>query len=610
MARDHRRTGQLGPLLCWAVVFADIGTSVYYTPGILYDHPGVGSLASAFLILVAIAGTLLAFKYAEISNRYAEGGGVVTVATHAFGPVVGCLGGMLITVDYFLTSSISSMSGIRYMESLLPLHGLALPIACIGVILLGLLNWVGIKESAIVTLGMAVAGLVTQLLVVGFTALQLTAADWAMMHTQISAAANLTLGQGLTGFAAAWLAFSGLETMSQLSAAMKEPRLRVARNTMWLVVASVLLTSPLLTAFSTTILELKAATPPRSDTFISELGAAMGGLPLKISVVIAASTLLLFAANTAILGCYHVFLALTRQGFMPEILAARSRRFGTPHIAITVATVVPIIVLLAARGNIDVLGDMYAFGLMGAFTLSSAGLDQVRWREGQRGWRFSVGLLTTCLVFVAFAVNLVTKSRATLFGGGVVLVGMTLALLVRRGVMRKLSPEIGFVSEEAAEAAGAEAPTARDLLTLAETMDLKPAYTSKTLVAVRGVNPRVLAEAAARAKGTGDNALYVLFVDEVPGLFYPPKTGPTPEAEETLHGCCAEVDRHGLEPVPIWRMAHDAGVSVAAAAATLQVTAVFVGTSQRGAVWRMLRGSVLKALIARLPESIRLTIVN
>ena len=29
--------GMLGPILCWAVVFADIGTSVYYVPGILYQ---------------------------------------------------------------------------------------------------------------------------------------------------------------------------------------------------------------------------------------------------------------------------------------------------------------------------------------------------------------------------------------------------------------------------------------------------------------------------------------------------------------------------------------------------------------------------------------------
>ncbi|GAC1380922.1 MAG: hypothetical protein NVSMB33_07320 [Ktedonobacteraceae bacterium] len=40
-------TSMLGPLLCWAVVFADIGTSVYYVPGILYGN--VGKLAGFFV---------------------------------------------------------------------------------------------------------------------------------------------------------------------------------------------------------------------------------------------------------------------------------------------------------------------------------------------------------------------------------------------------------------------------------------------------------------------------------------------------------------------------------------------------------------------------------
>jgi hypothetical protein len=39
---------RLGPLLCWAVVFADVGTSIYYVPGILYGN--VGNLAGFFVI--------------------------------------------------------------------------------------------------------------------------------------------------------------------------------------------------------------------------------------------------------------------------------------------------------------------------------------------------------------------------------------------------------------------------------------------------------------------------------------------------------------------------------------------------------------------------------
>ena len=66
---------QLTWLLAWAVVFCDIGTSVYYVPGILYDREGIGSLAPFFIILTAVGFALLALKYVEIVERTPEGGG-------------------------------------------------------------------------------------------------------------------------------------------------------------------------------------------------------------------------------------------------------------------------------------------------------------------------------------------------------------------------------------------------------------------------------------------------------------------------------------------------------------------------------------------------------
>src|SRR5690554_6777522 len=91
----------LSPLLVWAVVFCDIGTSVYYVPGILYGQ--VGQAAPLFVLGTTAGFLLLAAKYVEMCWRNPEGGGVVTIATKAFNPRWGCFGGMLITVDYFLT---------------------------------------------------------------------------------------------------------------------------------------------------------------------------------------------------------------------------------------------------------------------------------------------------------------------------------------------------------------------------------------------------------------------------------------------------------------------------------------------------------------------------
>jgi amino acid transporter len=81
------------------------------------------------------------------------------------------------------------------------------------------------------------------------------------------------------------------------------------------------------------------------------------------------------------IGTYHVFIALSRMQFFPAFLLKRNTLRGTPHFSILLATIIPIAILLLVNGNITLLGDMYAFGLLGAFTLTCLGLDIIRHRE-------------------------------------------------------------------------------------------------------------------------------------------------------------------------------------------------------------------------------------
>jgi hypothetical protein len=76
---EEHKIHQLGPFLCWAVVFADIGTSIYYVPGILYGI--VGKLAGFFVFLTISSFILLTLKYVEVTYRFPQGGGVVTVVS-------------------------------------------------------------------------------------------------------------------------------------------------------------------------------------------------------------------------------------------------------------------------------------------------------------------------------------------------------------------------------------------------------------------------------------------------------------------------------------------------------------------------------------------------
>ncbi len=604
-----RSSGRLGYFLAWAVVYADIGTSIYYVPGLLFTEFGsvTPSPAAAFVLATGLVFVLLSLKYVDVAARYPDGGGVVSVASDAFGPMLGALGGILICVDYFLTGAISSVSGFNYVAALYPPFGQwIVPAACTAILLLGALNYIGIRESAGLTALLAVASLLVNLVVVVVVTVQLDAKQWRLVLDQFLAVRSLSPWPIMTGFASSWLAFSGLESISQIAPALKEPRQRTALLAMLWVIAAILITSPIVTAFETALLKVTEAGV--TDRFLFELGSSFGPAALNVAIVLSAAALLMGAANTAIIGCYHVFLALVRLGFLPRWLAEHNRRFNTPHRAIAISVVVPLIVVILSRGQTELLGDMYAFGLLGAFTLTSIGLDKIRWQEKVRGAGFYLGLCTSVLIFGSWVVNLVHKHSSTIFGGSVTVFGFGLAFAIKRGWIG--GARTGFASAEAAERSGGGLDSAVDIVTLDEAIDMRAMYRSSTLVAMRSPNLRMFQEAAARTRGAGEDALYLLFVDEIPGLFFPPKTGPSREAREMLAAAVDYFKSAEITAIPIWRMAHDAGASLAGAAKKLGVEAVMVGTSQRTAVWHLLRGNILKSLIRDLPEKIRVWICN
>src|SRR5438128_5505037 len=195
---------RLGPLLCWAVVFADVGTSVYYVPGILYGN--VGSLAGFFVFLTMSVFVLLTLKYAEVTHRFPQGGGVVTVAAQAMNHWVGAVGGMCILVDYFLTAAISCLSGILYLSVVIPAMGpFALEITIGTLVLLGILNWIGISASAKVSLVGATIAFLSDiaLLVTVFTHLSFPA--FLALFPSLFASHALTPIAILIGFAGSFL---------------------------------------------------------------------------------------------------------------------------------------------------------------------------------------------------------------------------------------------------------------------------------------------------------------------------------------------------------------------------------------------------------------------
>ncbi len=606
-------TRQLTWTLAWAVVFCDIGTSVYYVPGILYGN--VGDKTPFFILLTTLGFIPLALKYIEITWRNPEGGGVVTITTKAFGPMWGCLGGMLITTSYFLTAAISAVSGFHYIASVLhSLDAHIVTLSCCGLFALAILNIIGIRESATAALLMAVTALGVDLLIIAFSLEEFSSEHWKQAWKSLSPGRDMPVKNLLIGFSAAWLAFSGLESISQLSPTIRLPLRKTTRWAMYAVIGTMVLTAPLLSLLSINLLTPEFKTT-QSERFISQIAAISGGAGLKLAAVISASTLLLFAANTAIIGAYHIFLALANSDFLPRVIALRSERFNSPHVAILIATLAPIAVIVATQGELSLLGEMYAFGLLGAFVFSSLSLDVIRWRLGRRDIGFWIGILTTAMILLAWCVNLVEKELATLFGGALTVFGMLIAVGVRRSWFVDVLHQIPAIQRLQARAYLASEALVdeelKGLVTLADAVELKSLYPASTLLALRGETPALIQQGIDLAKGRGESALYCIYVEEWPGMFngnVPHR--PNEEGIRTLRAAIQAVRDKSIEVIPIWMVSHNAAEAIANAAKSLNVDGVLIGQSRRSAFYHMLRGHVVKGLTKKLPRNCHLTIYN
>jgi amino acid transporter len=191
-------------------------------PGILYSQ--VGRLAGVFVTMTLVVFLLLTIKYAEATVRFPEGAGEVAVASRGLNPWFGALGGMFILIDYFLTASISSLSGLHYFQVIFPpiapyVIGLTLAV----IIALGILNWWGIQESATVSAVIASLAFSAAWSSVLLVLTHVSLSEIGAVFREIFSGTRLTGITILTGFAArSWLFRP--ESIAQLAPVMRVPR--------------------------------------------------------------------------------------------------------------------------------------------------------------------------------------------------------------------------------------------------------------------------------------------------------------------------------------------------------------------------------------------------
>src|SRR5205809_2087246 len=391
--RGRRRRAQrlervLGTPALFATAYGNVGSSIYYALGLV---AGIAlGLTPLVFVISGVIFAATAATYAEGTVRFPEAGGSSSFARHAFDELVSFGAAWAQMLNYVITIAISAFFVPHYLSIFWePLKRNPYDIVggAIVIVLLVLLNIVGIREAANLNIILAVVDFATQLLLVlvGFALI-------FSPHTVFSA--NLPWGVAPTwssfslAIPIAMIAYTGIETVSNLAEEVRDPPRDIPRSISWVAgaVFAIYFTLPLIALSALPVrhvgggYETKLGLTPDKGGFANDpvLGLVehlgLHGTVLsaaKVYVGILAATILFIATNAGVIGASRITYAMASHRQLPEIFRRLHPKLKTPWLALIVfGAIGPTPFLLS--GQVDFLGRMYAFGAMLSFTIAHA----------------------------------------------------------------------------------------------------------------------------------------------------------------------------------------------------------------------------------------------
>jgi amino acid transporter len=447
-----------------AVVLNDMGSSAFYAGAIAEGF--IGKTAPWFVLAIMLLSYAVRAIYIESSSMFVRGG-VYRVVKEAMGGTLAKFSVSALMFDYILTGPISGVSAGLYLVGLLnellhyvhmnfiiPMNGGAAFIAVLITIYFWWENIKGIPESsekALRIMYVTTVMVVLMLIWCGYTLWIRGAHLPVWPHL-----ANLTYSTGAHGGALGWLhksqlpytigligiliglghsvlAMSGEETMAQVYREIEHPKLRNLEKAGFVIFLYSLIFTAGVAFFSVMIVPDSI----RSTFFDNPIGGlAMylaGPIQLRLIfrafVVVVGVLMLAGAVNTAIVGSNGVLNRVSEDGILPQWFRRPHPRFGTSYRILNLVVALQIFTIIVSRGDIFVLGEAYAFGVMWSFAMKGLAVLVLRYKQpGQREFRVplnfhlgkteipvGLGLVTLALIALC-TINLFTKEVATISG--------------------------------------------------------------------------------------------------------------------------------------------------------------------------------------------------
>ncbi|HJX13826.1 MAG TPA: APC family permease [Dehalococcoidales bacterium] len=441
----------LGIPAVFSAGYGNVGSSIYYALGI------VALVAmGATPVALGIAGVLFIFTaltYAEGTAALPEAGGSASFARHGLGETAGFIAGWALMLSYIVTISISAFTIPPYLGffwepfKTSPFIGTWASVGIVGFLML--LNVIGIRETSFVNVGATIIDILTQvsLVVIGFIVLF---NPTVLLHRIID---NWPSGENLVlGIALATIAYTGIETMSQMAEETKRPETSVPRALVMMIVAVLVIFAGIsLVSLSAMPVEELASGWSRDPVagIAFHLPIDLIRTVLKPLIAVLAGTILLIATNAGLIGISRLAFSQGSHGLVPPALSRIHPRFKTPYVSIIVFSIIAIVILLPGFFAADVfenMGALYAVGSLLAFMFAHASILALRIRKPEMprpfklGWNIRikgrelpvsamVGLLATAGIWL---IILVTQSYSRWVGLGWMVVGVLIYLYIRR----------------------------------------------------------------------------------------------------------------------------------------------------------------------------------
>ncbi len=447
-----------------AIVLNDMGSSAFYA-GAIAEH-FVGKPAPWFVLAIMLLAGTVAALYIESCGMFVRGG-VYRVVKEAMGSTLAKFSVSALMFDYILTGPISGVSAGLYLVGLLnellqhshshvtiPMNAGAAFFAVLVTLYFWWENIKGIPESSEKALRIMYVTTIMVVMMVAWCCYTIVVKGghlppWPYLR-------NITYLTGEHGGALGWLrytslpykigligiliglghsvlAMSGEETMAQVYREIEHPKLpNLKKAALVIFLYSLIFTAGV--AFFSVMIIPDSVRASFQDNPIGGLTMYLVGpvslrLAFRAFVVVVGVLMLAGAVNTAIVGSNGVLNRVSEDGILPEWFRKPHRRFGTSYRILNLVVALQLLTIILSRGDIFLLGEAYAFGVMWSFSMKGLAVLVLRYKEpGKREFRvplnfhigkteIPLGLALITLTLIALCgINLFTKEVATISG--------------------------------------------------------------------------------------------------------------------------------------------------------------------------------------------------